>query len=296
MSGMKKCLLLLPFLLLACEDSPQEQEPRTPQEMYDRAQALLKPNVQGQQSDFAGALQWTQKAAEGGLLQAQTDLGGLYLSGGRGVAPDPAEAYRWFCKAAEQGSVHAEVFVGMLLYDGQGVPQNRPAALQHWRKAADAGIAEAQFRLGRALAQQPDSIAEGIALLEKAVREGQGGGIPQAATTLGNIYFRGANGAPKDEQKAAVWYAKGAAAGDPLAQWVYAEMLLEGNPVPKDEKRGLAMLRMAAGQDFIPAIGRLINTLRNAPDAAEHEQEAEAWNRRLNELQQQPAPQQNKKQ
>lgn len=290
MGGMKKCLLPLLFLLPACEDTPQEPEPRTPQEMYERAQALLKPNVHGQQSDFAGALQWTRKAAECGLLQAQTDLGGLYLSGGHGVAPDPAEAYRWFTKAAEQGSLQAEVFIGMLLYDGQGVPQNRPAALQHWRRAAEGGIAEAQFRLGRVLAQQPDSIGEGIALLEKATREGQGGGIPQAATTLGNIYFRGANGVPQDARKAAVWYAKGAAAGDPLAQWVYAEMLLEGTPVPKDEKRGLAMLRMAAGQDFVPAIGRLINTLRNAPDAADHEQEAEAWSRRLNELQQSAAP------
>lgn len=289
MGGMKKCLLLLPFLFFACDEQKQEQEPRTPQEMYAKAQALLKPNVQGQQSDFAGALQWTRKAAEGGLLQAQTDLGGLYLNGGKGVATDYAEAYRWFAKAAEQGSMQAEVFVGMLLYDGQGVPQNRPAALQHWRKAADAGIADAQFRLGRVLVQRTETVQEGIALLEKAAREGQSGGIPQAATTLGNLYFRGANGAPQNSPLAAAWYAKGAAAGDPLAQWVYAEMLLEGNPVPKDEQRGLAMLRMAAGQDFIPAIGRLINTLRNAPDAAEHEQEAEAWNRRLTELQQHAA-------
>lgn len=276
---------LLLLLLAACEDSPQVQLPRTPQEMYEHAQTLLKPNVQGQQSDFAGALEWTRKAAEAGWLQAQTDLGGLYLSGGRGVDPDPTEAYRWFTKAAAQGSVQSEVFIGMLLYDGQGVPQDRAAALQHWRKAADAGIAEAQFRLGRALAQQPETVQEGIALLEKAAREGQSGGVPQAATTLGNLYFRGANGAPQDARKAAAWYAKGAAAGDPLAQWVYAEMLLEGNPVPKDEKRGLAMLRMAAGQDFVPAIGRLINTLRNGEDAAAHEREAEAWNRRLNELQ-----------
>lgn len=289
MGRMKKCLLLLPFLFLACEEQPQEQEPRTPQEMYERAQALLKPNVHGQQSDFEGALQWTRRAAEAGLLQAQTDLGGLYLNGGRGVAPDFAESYRWFSKAAEQGSLQAEVFVGMLLYDGQGVAQDRPAALLHWRKAANAGIAEAQFRLGRVLAQQAETVQEGIRLLEQSAREGQSGGIPQAATTLGNIYYRGANGAPQNPQLAAVWYAKGASAGDPLAQWVYAEMLLEGNPVPQDEQRGLAMLRMAAGQDFVPAIGRLINTLRNMPDAAAHEQEAEAWNRRLTELQQKAA-------
>lgn len=288
--GMHKYLLPLLLLLASCDEAAKETIPQTPQEMYDHAQALLKPNVQGQQSDFAGALEWTRRAAEGGLVQAMTDLGGIYLNGGRGVAADHAQAYRWFCKAAEQGSMEAEVFVGVLLYDGNGVPRNRDEALKHWRRAADAGIADARFRLGRALVQSPETLAEGMQLLEQAACRGQQGGVPQAATALGNLYYKGANGAPCDPQKAADWYAAGANGGDPLAQWVYAEMLLAGDPVPQDEKRGLAMLRMAAGQDFAPAMARLINTLRNCEDAADHEQEAEAWNRRLNELQQTAAP------
>lgn len=282
---MKRCLPLLCLLLCACDKGQEEAVPQTPQDMYEHAQALLKPNVKGQQSDFKGALEWTLKAAEGGHLQAQLDMGGIYLNGGRGQRPDMAKAYHWFSRAAGQGSLQAEVFVGMLLYDGQGVQRDQAAALQHWRKAADGGIAEAQFRLGRVLAQSPDTAAEGVALLEQAARPNERGGVPQAATALGNIYFQGRSGVAKDVERAVEWYARGAAAGDPMAQHVYALMLLSGAPVPQDTERGLSMLRLAAGQDYLPAMQLLIQLLRNGPDAAAHESEAEAWNKRLTELQ-----------
>lgn len=280
------CTLLLFCLLAACkpeQDAPAE--PQTPQEMYDKAQALLKPNVEHDASDAEGALQWLRRAAEAGHVQAQTDLGGLYLTGGRDgkVKPDYAEAYKWFRAAAEQGSKEAHLFLGMLLFDGNGVAKDEAAALAHWRTAADAGIAEAQFRLGRVLARTPETAQEGVSLLQQAVREGQRGGVPQAATALGMMYYKGV-GVPADSQTAAKWYALGATGGDPLAQMVYAQMLLLGDPVPRDEQRGMAMLRMAAGQDYAPAMASLIRLLRNAPDAAAHEAEAEAWSKRLEKL------------
>lgn len=285
---MKRCLctLLLFCFLAACKpEQNAPAEPLTPQEMYDKALALLRPNAEHDASDTEGALQWLRRAAESGHLQAQTDLGGLYLSGGRDgkVKPDAAEAYKWFAAAAEQGSKEAHLFLGMLLYDGKGVAKDEPAALAHWRTAAEAGIAEAQFRLGRVLARTPETAQEGVSLLQQAVREGQRGGVPQAATALGMMYYKGV-GVPADAQTAAKWYALGATGGDPLAQMVYAQMLLLGDPVPRDEQRGMAMLRMAAGQDYAPAIAALIHLLRNAPDAAANEAEAEAWSKRLEKL------------
>lgn len=280
------CSLLLLCILASCKPGQTSApEPQTPQEMYERAQALLKPNAEHDASEPAAALQWLRRAAEEGYLQAQTDLGGLYLSGGRNglVKPDPAEAFKWFRAASEQGSKEAHLFMGMLLFDGQGIAKDEPAALEHWRIAADADIAEAQFRLGRVLARRAESSAEGIALLRRAAREGKQGGVPQAATALGSLYYKGA-GVPADPQESARWYALGAAGGDPLAQLVYAQMLLLGDPVEKDEQRGMAMLRMAAGQDYPQAIAALIRVLRQAPDADVHEQEASAWAERLQKL------------
>ena len=74
---MKRLLLLLRLLLCAACQKDDADQPTSPQAMYDKAQALLKPNVENAKSDFAGALQWLRKAAEGGLLRAQLDLGGI---------------------------------------------------------------------------------------------------------------------------------------------------------------------------------------------------------------------------
>ena len=143
-------LLLVPLLLCACQKEDADN-PSTPQAMYDMAQELLKPNVENAESDFAGALQWLRRAAEGGLLRAQLDLGGIYYAGGHGLEADARQAYDWFLKAAAQGSREAEVFLGMLQYEGRLGEKNVQEAMKHWRIAAEAGIAEGQYRLGRLL-------------------------------------------------------------------------------------------------------------------------------------------------
>lgn len=275
MLPMKRCLFLFPLLLLTACQPENTETPADPQAMYDKAQALLKPNVENGQSDFAGAMQWLLKAAEGGLMRAQLDLGGIYFAGGQGVQPDAQKAYNWFSLAAAQGSKEAEVFLGILHNSGSLGARDKAAAMKHWRAAAEAGIAEGQYRLGRMLAQEDATRQEGVDWLVKASTS-----VPQAATALGNLYYKYL----EDAAAAAAWFEKGAMAGDPLAQHVFAEMLLLGDPVKKDEERGMAMLRMAAGQDYLPAIARLVNVLRNGRHAADNEKEAAAWDARLQEL------------
>lgn len=272
---MRYILYLLPALLLTACQKEEAQEMATPQALYDKAQVLLKPNVEHDASDYAGAMDYLLKAAEGGLLRAQLDLGGIYFAGGQGVAADYQKAYNWFSLAAAQGSKEAEVFLGILHHDGSMGKRDDAAAMKHWRAAAAAGVAEGQFRLGRLLAQNPATRKEGVEWLVKASSS-----VPQAATALGNLYYRYL----EDASAAAAWYEKGSLAGDPMAQHVFAEMLLLGEPVEQDEERGLAMLRMAAGQDYKPAMARLINILRNSKKADEHEKEAKAWDARLQEL------------
>lgn len=272
---MKRTLLLLPVLLLAACQDENADEPTTPQAMYEKALILLQPNVENAQSDFAGAMQWLRKAAEGGWLRAQLDLGGIYYAGGQGVQPDAQQALQWFTKAAAQGSKEAEVFLGLLHYEGLLGKKDVETAMKHWRVAAETGIAEGQYRLGRILAQNEQTRQEGVDWLVKASAS-----VPQAATALGNLYYKYL----EDTTAAAAWFEKGALAGDPLAQHIFAEMLLLGEPLVKDETRGMAMLRMAAGQDYKPAMARLINILRNGKNAKENESEAAAWDSRLQEL------------
>lgn len=267
-------LLLLPLVLCACQKEDADN-PTAPQAMYEKAQHLLKPNVENSASDYAGAMHWLRRAAEEGLLRAQLDLGGIYYAGGHGLEADACQACNWFSKAAAQGSKEAEVFLGLLHYDGRMGQKDVETAMKHWRIAAEAGIAEGQYRLGRLLAQEEQTRQEGMDWLVKA-----SAAVPQAATALGNLYYKYL----EDASTSAAWYEKGALAGDALAQHILAEMLLLGEPVAKDVERGMAMLRMAAGQDYKPAMARLINILRNGKAAKEHESEAAAWDARLQEL------------
>ena len=58
----------------------------------------------------------------------------------------PAESYR---RAAESGSAEAQYRLGGMYYTGQGVRLDNDRALEWYRKAAEQGNPDAQYRLGR---------------------------------------------------------------------------------------------------------------------------------------------------
>ena len=53
--------------------------------------------------DDGQAVQWMQRAAEGGVTRAQMFLGEAYQYGARGLSKDAREAARWYRLAADQG-------------------------------------------------------------------------------------------------------------------------------------------------------------------------------------------------
>ena len=289
---MKECAALLVALgmLAACEqqaDAPRE--PQTPDEMYAHVKNLLKPNIEHDESDYTQAMHWLQRAAEAGHLGAQTDLGGIYLKGGKGgVQADEKQAFYWFSKAAEQGSKEAAYYLGMILYNGKEIPQNIAKAREYWQQAADAGIAEAQFRLGieQVCAEDEATVQSGLKRLTDAVAQAAASPATaaRAACALGNFYTADRPGSARNMQEAARWYRIAADGGEAPAQLVYAIMLLEGGPVPRDEKQGMSYLRLAAGQDYPAAIHLLIKLLQESAPS-----EAEAWQQRLKKLQDEAA-------
>ncbi len=283
-------LLLLPLLLTCCDEGKQGDAPAlSAQEMYEKGVALLKPNVENATSDVQGALEWTRKAAESGWAKAQTDMGWFHMHGMHGMKKDGAEALKWFSRAAEQGRREAEVFIGDIHSQGLGgMKKNYEEAMRHWRIAAEAGISEAQQRLGHALVygENPQTFAEGLGWLHRAATEGAADGKRDAACDLGNIYARGKGGVQADMEKAAHWYAIAAEGGSVKAEFIYALLLLDGDVIPQDREAGMFMLRRAASRDYLPAMAEFIRQLRNAPEAtAQQLQEADAWNKRLMELQ-----------
>ena len=59
----------------------------------------------------------------------------------------PQAAY-WFNKAAEQGLAIAQFYLGQMYESGRGVTQDDEQAVEWWKKAAEQGNASAQYHLG----------------------------------------------------------------------------------------------------------------------------------------------------
>ena len=68
---------------------------------------------------------------------------------GQGVPQDYGEAVRWYRRAAEQGIARAQFNLGLMYVKGQGVPQDDGEAARWYRKAAEQGDPDAQNNLGK---------------------------------------------------------------------------------------------------------------------------------------------------
>ncbi len=94
-----------------------------------------------------------QRSAHAGDPWAQLNLGAAYDHGMAGVPRDSSRALRWYRKAAEQGLAKAQFNLAHCLVVGcDGGVDARQARI--WmRRAAEQGMADAQFLLGVMLAE-----------------------------------------------------------------------------------------------------------------------------------------------
>lgn len=83
----------------------------------------------------------------------------------------------------------------------------------------------------------------------------------QSNHNMGMLYYLGKNGVPIDHKKAAEWFSKSVANGYAPSQYALSVMYLNGDGVPQDAEKGVALLQSAARQGQPEAI-KLYNTLQ----------------------------------
>ena len=132
---------------------------------------------EGAPQDYAEAIKWVQRAADGGDSNAMLNLSVLYHQGW-GTKADDAEAIkwlrraadaenaeamqrmgtflRWFLQAADEGHAGAMWNVGMLYRKGWGVARNDVKSTEWIKKAANAGDPAAK----KWLAAHPDELLD----------------------------------------------------------------------------------------------------------------------------------------
>ncbi|MBR0671894.1 tetratricopeptide repeat protein [Neoroseomonas soli] len=177
----------------------------------------------------------------------------------RGAGPDalaaifaapPEEAAPWVEAAAKYGIARAMVFWGQILLDGLGgVPQDRKAAAEWFRAAAEAGEAEGMNMLGRCY-ELGWGVPADAGRAAEWFRKAAEAALDWGQYNLGNLYFRGA-GVELDRAEALRWYRLAAAQGHAKSLNMVARFLEEGWEGPANPRAASRLYALSAeGGDF----------------------------------------------
>lgn len=93
------------------------------------------------------AIQYLEKSAENGYVEAQVELGRKLVSGD-GIGKDPTKAIVWFNKAVEQESADAHYYLGLCYKSGDGVQKSVEKAQENFEQAAKRGYGDAYYERG----------------------------------------------------------------------------------------------------------------------------------------------------
>jgi len=139
--------------------------------------------------------EWFYKAAEQGYAPAQHAIGQAYLA-----ESDDDEAVRWFRLAAQQDFPEAQTALARCYLDGTGVPVNRAHAASWYRKAERHGHVSATTGLGHChfAADEPEL---GVRCYRRAAEQGDA----EAQFRLGECYQTG-DGVRKNRSLATHWF------------------------------------------------------------------------------------------
>jgi hypothetical protein len=146
------------------------------------------------------AVEYLQRAANAGSIEAKRYLGALYYLGGNAyeerdrVPDDNTQALLWWAQAAEGGDPIAQQDLAIMFEDGEGLASAQPQiAERYWRLAAYGGNVDAQVEFaerilsGRVLLKPENGPSEVVQLLKLAMTLGSS----KAALRLAKIYRKG---------------------------------------------------------------------------------------------------------
>ncbi len=164
------------------------------------------------------------------------------------ASKDYPSAVTAFRKAAEQGIALAQYNLGIMYDKGLGVKQDYQQAVSWYHKAAEQGVGIAHYNLGvmydKGLGVKQD-YQQAVFWYRKAAEQG----IALAQYNLGIMYDNGL-GVEQDYQQAVLWYHKAAEQGISPAQYNLGAMYDNGLGVTQDHQQAIFWYRKAAEQDI----------------------------------------------
>lgn len=110
--------------------------------------SVLYEGGSGIDKDMEASLNWLKRAAEGGMVEAQRNLGVFYHDGVDDPDDDIDQAIYWYQRAASQGDLTGQLRLGILLDREKNTTFDHREAIRWYLLAARQGVAQAQHNLG----------------------------------------------------------------------------------------------------------------------------------------------------
>jgi len=197
---------------------------------------------------FSSEFEDTLKLAKNGNIEAQKELGQLFLEGFNGP-PNPEESFKWFLKAAEQGDTYAQDFLCLANYKLMGVDASKAdvfcTSFEDILKLAEAGNIEAQLEIAMRFISgtegAPFDPKQGFKWFLKSAEQGHSGGQYMVCS-----YYAGGTLVEVSKSEAFKWCKKSAEQGHEYAQFDLGHMYLNGNGVSVNKSEAFKWYKKAA--------------------------------------------------
>ena len=224
---------------------------------------------------YITALNLARPRAEAGDPAAQTLMAEIHARG-LGVPRDEATANKWYARAAEQGVAEAQFRYAMAIVDEKVAGKDENAALRMLKLAADRGHRLAQFNFAQLTLQRKPG-AEGMALAVGYYESAAKAGLADAQYAMARVYGAGVGGRSHDPKRARRWLEMAARQNFDTAQLDLATWLVEGRGGERNLEAGFAWMKIAAESGNVAAQNRLAKLYRGGLGVEADPVAAAAW-------------------
>lgn len=224
--------------------------------------------------DPEDALDWLERAASSGDLDARYNLGLIFLD-----CEQPVLAMDFFRHAHYRGHALASRQIGAMCGKEDGTPVTDEDIEKWYKPIAEAGDPVAQFDLGtiyRKSHEMERSSTEAVRWLRRAGDQGH----MVAQAELGMMYEHGLE-IERDRKESAKWLRLAADQGYPRAQMTLAAKYLRGLGVEKDAEEAERLLLLCCEKGVIQAMVSLATLRAIGRGLEEDHKESMRWFRRV---------------
>ena len=198
----------------------------------------------------------------------------------KGVSQDKAEAVKWYRRAAEQGIAKAQFNLGVMYAKARAFPRQGGGGQMVSPRRQNRGMPKAQYNLGVMYDHGVGNFArQGEIERCKWYRRAAEQGIAEAQHNLGLMYDKLARAFHKTRRKRSKWYRRAAEQGIAQAQCNLGVMYDQGDGVSQDKrKRSNGSPRRRTGNCRSARQSRLdVSKLAKAKGFRKDQREAYIW-------------------